>query len=195
MRLNRAIKDGIIQRLRKPLDTTASEKYEALNEREHDLAHKMYDTLYTAEELTTMETLGERFFDKQRNISASLGASGSYVALPLREPKYFAASDTHRAVVDGDEGSELYQEYRKIRTERSDVRREHAANLHKIEAALNGVTTVKKLLTKWPEIADVVQESLIENAPNAAMLPSVDVAELNEVLGLTKNEGDKNDSN
>lgn len=186
MRLTKAIKEEILEKLLQPTYEKNQARRKLLFGREQAVADAIYDTLYTTSEREAMEAMGERFFQKTDRIAFSFLQDGSYVVLLLSEKRYFAQADTSRAVLVGNEEkvAQLRKEYMEILKERGDLSNE-AKNLRRDTwAVLQPITTVKKLYDRWPGIADIISEVVADNAPNSAMLPSVVPVELSKRLGL-----------
>lgn len=79
----------------------------------------------------------------------------------------------------------LVQQFHALDAEEKDLRDRRSTIRAQVRAALNSVTTVKKLLAVWPEAKELLPENLEEAKVN---LPALAVNDLNTMIGLPTEE-------
>lgn len=84
-------------------------------------------------------------------------------------------------------GHPLEQKLTALKGELEDFETEVTRASKTAEAAMNSVTTVKKLIEVWPEVEEFARPYLV-NGEQRAILPAVPRAELNAKLGLPPHE-------
>lgn len=79
----------------------------------------------------------------------------------------------------------LVQQFHDLTNAEKDLRDRRATLKAQVRAALNSVTTVKKLLAVWPEAKELLPKNLEEAKVN---LPALAVNDLNAMIGLPTEE-------
>lgn len=81
----------------------------------------------------------------------------------------------------------LTKQFHKLEERERELKEKIAGLKGQVRAAVNSVTTVKKLLEVWPEALELIPAKA---APAANNLPAVVVADLNSMIGLPSERGE-----
>lgn len=163
------------------------------------LAEAIYNDIYRKSDREKMEALPKGWLPEEVNIGVQFGASGSryenidfnghiYGKLGALRTKRDDERVTRRVLHKHRTGcAKVYEETHKLAVRHQDIdarwsamKAEYDAASRQTMAALASVSTIKRLLEAWPEVAPFALK--YEDAPR--QLPSVPTDKLNEMLGL-----------
>lgn len=156
----------------------AEEKH--VQEMEHLTAETVYKALYKPEDLARINALPDGWLATRTDIRVKIGTSGyNYRSLDFAAPRRFLDStgECAMALNARDELAGIIEDY--IR-ERDRVMAKKEQLKESLQAVLNSVTTIGRLLEVWPE-ARVFTESLDLSRPQ---LPALPIKSLNKQLGI-----------
>jgi len=106
----------------------------------------------------------------------------------FRRPELpFPAKVRGQCVKQYEAGHPMEKRLTDLKGEASDFETEVTRATKTAEAAMNSVTTVKKLIEVWPEVEEFARPYLV-NGEQRAILPAIPRAELNAKLGLPPHE-------
>jgi hypothetical protein len=169
MKLTKQIREEILEAL---LDHAFGAQEKELLQQEHVLAGEVYNELYTQEERDFMEKVGSKRFYTTSHLSYHSDNSG-WGRLKLNEPKFEMPKGTpYNGKLLG-----KIEAYRDAYTTLGKVR---SAARDEAQGILNSVTTAKRLIEVWPEIASFVPTERV----TSRNLPALQVVELNRILGV-----------
>lgn len=145
-------------------------------------AKKIYIDIYGAH-LIAMESLPKGFLEKRSYLYIAIG--GQTRQIDFSECKLVGCDHTSRhgdkaKLYVGDEP--VVVEWLKAESDCDDIKKRREAMFREVNAVLNSVPTFKKLWEVWPECKSLLDK--YEVKPSIAILPAVQVANLNAALGL-----------
>lgn len=194
-RLTNDIRNSIVMDL---LRHRFKDRIEALYADRAALAQAIYEEAFSAEHRKKMAALPEGWLAEVSSINARLGAeycsydfSGSLygdintiVSNTKKEVRRFPYSRRNDCVVSFDATHKLAAESDRVNSERKSLSDDIEKAKRAAEAAVNAVSTVKRLVEVWPEVAPFAAEYNTEKP----QLPAVQTAQLNTMLGLPVEE-------
>lgn len=146
-------------------------------------AEKIYSDIYGAH-LIAMESLPKGYLPRRSYLYIAIG--GQMRQIDFSEGKLTGGShgDRHShskaKLYVGDEP--VVVEWLKAESDCEDVKSRRSAMRREVGAVLDSVPTFKKLWEVWPECKSLLEK--YEVKPSIAILPTVQVANLNAALGL-----------
>lgn len=176
-----------------------NEQVDALIADRAALADAVYNDIYRKADREKMEALPKGWLPEETNIGVQFGAPGSrYESLEFSGQFYGKLSalrakredervtrrvpHKHRSgcVKVYEEAHKLAIRHQEIDARQSALMAEYDAASRQTKAALVSVSTIKRLIEVWPEVAPFAARH--EDAPR--QLPAVPTEKLNEMLGL-----------
>lgn len=146
-------------------------------------AEKIYSDIYGAH-LIAMESLPRGFLEKRSYIYIAIGGQTrqiDFAECKLIGADHYSRHSTNKAkLYVGDEL--VVAEWLKAESDCDDIEKRRNAMRREVGAVLDSVPTFKKLWEVWPECKSLLEK--YEAKPSIAILPAVQVANLNAALGL-----------
>ncbi|TAA49789.1 Nmad5 family putative nucleotide modification protein [Shinella sp. JR1-6] len=163
-----------------------------------DFGRAVYDDLYKKEDRQKMADLPAGWLPENDSFGIQFGASFSrvyfsgYTYGPLMRATDYKRSDKFRILSKHASGcAKVYDATHKLsatheglRSREADLKSAYDAAERQMTAALNAVTTVKRLIETWPEIAPFATKYETE----APYLPAIPTGQLNKILDLPVSE-------
>lgn len=171
---------------RKLIGSRFNDRQKELDTREHVLATDIYSGRYSLSDRKLIDSLPEGWLPRVAKIQVTVDRENRTLrfvdrTVPvLARDWYYGDESKPLSVIDGTSTSGL--QYYSIRNAGNGLIEEKKKLRQNIDAVLSSVTTTAKLIEAWPEIKCIVQEVYQVRAGD--MLPTVQVTELNKVLGL-----------
>jgi hypothetical protein len=169
MKLTNRIREEILTAL---LNHAFGAQEKELLQQENALADEMYNDLYTQEERDFMEKVGSKRFYTTAYLNYESDSFG-WGRLQLDEPKFEMPKNTRYS-------GKLLEKIKVYRDAYATLGKVKSSARDEAQGILNSVTTAKRLIEVWPEIASFVPT---EQA-TSRNLPALQVDELNRILGV-----------
>lgn len=196
-KLNKTIKNQIQEAL---IKHTFNKKLVKIADKKAKFALKVYNDVYPKKHREIMETCPEGWLKKQDSMAVSFCNSFTHLYFNGSESHY----NCHNRVLKGrdrvfflvpgsgynakkayDGEHKLSVEHAKLMLEEDELHKELHEASGKAEAVIGSVTTIKKLISVWPEIEEFIPESSKREATN---LPAFPIEDLNKSFGLKAKE-------
>lgn len=165
---------------------TLKPKVEDNENRQKDLALRMLYSVVGKDNMTLAEGMradGDVLFTcKIKYFRANLRGRG-YTLLNLKDTVVVPASlhpDINKAWTCDD--VDLNDEYDQLQNQRRDLTREVSSKRYQLSQTLKEFSTVKKLITAWPEIKECIPDEVLSPAKKQEMV--LNRSELNNKFGL-----------
>jgi hypothetical protein len=169
----------------------------ALIEEKTAFAIKVYEDLYSKSTRDKMSALPEGWLPSSDNVAVQFGASyeriyfngythGKLISVIASEDRRRGGSlrllgkHAHGCAKVYDATHALSVAHSKLDAKERDLKTEFEATRRQLEAALNAVTTTKRLIETWPEIAPFASKFDDEKP----QLPALPTEQLNKILDL-----------
>lgn len=189
---------------------TYQPKFEELLQEGKELADRVYNSVYPKKDRELMESLPSGWVPESDCVALNMDGElrciywngslfGPYAwkAVDRMPHPFDRPNDLERRIaykhIWGRGRAQLKENAEEIRKDLiefndklENLRDEYFDAWRRAEAVLNSVSTVGKLLKIWPEIAEFVPEEWY--CPRKANLPSLPIAQLNEILDLPPEE-------
>lgn len=159
-------------------------------EEEHALAASLPKGWLYEDNTFYINVLGERHYDYTNGcyLVSNLVSLIRLKAddLPKVQILRFTQQHRDRQCVSLVKGNPLAQEFKAFEIKCRQLQSKIEQAKSEINVLLNSCTTVKKLITTWPEVEPFIPEYLLQQDPKApkANLPATYIAQLNTVLAL-----------
>ena len=176
-----------------------SREVDALIQDRADLANDVYNDVYPKSIRTRMANLPAGWLPEDSKINAKFGESGgTYLYLPFNghpfnelgryqngqhqaEMRRIQSRHVHGCAKIYPDGHQLSIRVRALKAKTNDLLQEVRRADREIQAALNSVSTIKRLIETWPEVEPFTKQFSKKSTPN---LPAIPTGKLNQMLGL-----------
>ena len=179
-RLTQSMRDTIERRL---LDHRFAAEEKAIKEERAALGEAVYRDLYPKKVLDQMEALPNGWLPESQSISVRFGDGiGNYQGFRFEQSRRLQERHEGTAKVY-DEKAPLAKRYAALKDREAALKSDTQEASKKARAVLNSVTTLKRLVEVWPEVAPFVK-GLGDDGSKG--VPAVPIKELNETLNLKR---------
>lgn len=203
-RLTNNIRESLLKKL---LTRAFQERSQDLVDRCAAFAVRVYDDVYRGK-LEQINGLPSGWLPQEDYVTVSMGTdhvrmrfNGSLggwglpealretgaVRENLKKPMPYGDASGRRVSKQYEATSKLAEEYEALKREQQDLCEEISAAKRTASAAMNSVSTVKKLIEVWPEVEEFAKSYLVEGE-RRAVLPDIPRDKLNAALNLPPEE-------
>lgn len=187
VRLSTMIKEIVEERL---LKNAFEKREQALKKAQHRFAGKIYNDVYSLKERKAMAGMPDGFMETSSSLKVQFRGDFTHVHFGesrriASKHKYNCSKHKYNCSKVYDANDPLCDEHVKLKQEADDLEREKREARVDLNAVLDRVTTVKRLIELWPEVEPWVKD-FIEPPIDSKNLPCLPISELNKTLGLEK---------
>ena len=176
MRLNSEIRNQIIRSL---VTKTFEPKEEELLKKRTALGDDFWRMAYTDRQRRSMRQLPKGFFPLQDTIRVTILDHGNYDHVRMSKPRLLAFDQGHRTPIGVEPDSDLGKRYLRLIREEEALRGEKRKAINQARQILASVSTPKRLIEIWPEVAPFIPEI---QKPNTDL--SIPIKDVNASFGL-----------
>jgi hypothetical protein len=152
------------------------------------LGNKVYEQFMTPELMELFHKCPIKWFDESSYIDVKFGTMSARLRWPdekgewKQKPVPYQFRYGWNDNVMFPSNHELTKEYEEIEARRNAYNEERTTAVAEGNAALNRVTTVRKLIESWPEVEQFIPEGYKEE--NISILPVIRIDKLNQQFGI-----------